>query len=65
MSTRSITRRLEQLEAYVAPPSDEPAMVIHMSCVGHPDQIIEVRGDNTADRRRQPWSARRAFEKSR
>jgi hypothetical protein len=55
MTTRNITRRLERLEAYLAPPSDEPAMVIHMTCVGQEDRIIEVRGDNTADRRRRPW----------
>jgi hypothetical protein len=29
-------------------------MVIRMTCVGEEDRIIEVRGDNTADRRRQP-----------
>ena len=62
MITRSLTRRLERLEAYLAPPSDEPVMVIHMTCVGKPDRIIEVRGDNTADRRRKPWSWRRVYE---
>jgi len=25
-----------------------------MTCVGHPDPIIDVRGDNTVDRRRRP-----------
>lgn len=62
MSCRNITRRLERLEAYLAPPSDEPAMVIRMTCVGQPDRIIEVRGDNTADRRRQPRSPRHTFK---
>jgi hypothetical protein len=61
MITRNLVRRLERLEAYLAPPSEEPAMVIHMTCVGHPDRIIEVRGDNTADRRRRPWSLRRTY----
>jgi hypothetical protein len=61
MITRSLARRLERLEAYLAPPSDEPAMVIHMTCVGHPDRIIEVWGDDSADRRRQPLSLRRAL----
>ena len=61
MTTRTLVRRLERLEAYLAPPSDEPAMVIHMTCVGEEDRIIEVYGDNTADRRRRPWPLRRAF----
>ena len=51
MSGRNVTRRLERLEAYLAPPDDEPALVFHLTGVGHPDQIIEVRGD-PADRRR-------------
>jgi hypothetical protein len=38
---------------------DEPALVIHLTCVGQEDRIIEVRGDNTADRRRRPWLPRR------
>ena len=62
MITRNLVRRLERLEAYLAPPSDEPVMVIHMTCVGQEDRIIEVRGDNSADRRRQPWSQRRTFQ---
>ncbi len=62
MITRNLVRRLERLEAYLAPPSDEPALIIHLTGVGHPDQIIEVSGDNTADRRRRPWPTRRAFE---
>jgi hypothetical protein len=61
MITRNLVRRLERLEAYLAPPSDEPALVIHLTCVGQEDRIIEIRGDNTADRRRQPWSPRRTF----
>jgi len=62
MITRSLAKRLERLEAYLAPPSDEPAMVIRMTCVGEEDRIIEVRGDNSADRRRRPWSPRRTFQ---
>ncbi len=56
MISRNITRRVERLEAYLAPPDDEPALTILLTGVGHPDRIIEVRGDDTADRRRQPWS---------
>jgi hypothetical protein len=54
MITRSLARRLERLEAYLVPPSDEPALIIHLTCVGQEDRIVEVHGDNTADRRRQP-----------
>jgi hypothetical protein len=42
MITRTLTRRLERLEAYLAPPSDEPAMIIRMTCVGQEGRIIEV-----------------------
>jgi len=55
MITRSLARRLERLEAYLAPASDEPALVIHLTCVGLPDRIIEVRGNEPADYRRRPW----------
>jgi hypothetical protein len=62
MTTRNITRRLERLEAYLAPPDDEPALIIHLTCVGQEDRIIEVRRTATHDRRRQPRPTRRAFE---
>jgi hypothetical protein len=64
-ASRNITRRLERLEAYLAPPSDEPAMVIHLTCVGQEDRIIEVRGTATLDRQRQPWSPRRTLAQHR
>jgi hypothetical protein len=56
----NLTRRLERLEAYLAPPSgidNSPDLV------GQQDRIIEVRGDNTANRRRQPWLPRRGLER--
>jgi hypothetical protein len=62
MITRSLIKRLERLEDYLAPPSDEPAMVIRMTCVGQKDRIIEVRGDHTADRRRRPWPPPRTLK---
>jgi len=62
MTIRTLERRLERLEAYLAPPSDEPALIIHLACVGEEDRIIEAHGDNTADRWRQPWSPRRGFK---
>ena len=61
MITRNLVSRLERLEAYVAPPSDEPALIIHLTCVGQEDRIIEVRGTGAPDLRRRPWSPRRAF----
>jgi len=54
MITRTLARRLERLEAELAPPDDEPALVIHLTGVGHPDQIIEVRGTGLPGYRRRP-----------
>jgi len=54
MSTRNIIRRLERLEAELTPPDDEPALVIHMTCVGQPERIIEVRGTGAPDLRDDP-----------
>jgi hypothetical protein len=33
ISSRNINRRLERLEAYLALPSDEPALITHLICV--------------------------------
>jgi hypothetical protein len=60
MSGRNIARRLERLEAYLAPPDDESALTIVVTTVGKPDKVIEMRGIKTADRRRRPWRPRRA-----
>jgi len=57
MITRNLTRRLERLEAELAPPDDKPALTIHLTSVGQPDQIIEVHGDKNTRRRRRPWSS--------
>ena len=62
MITPTLTRRLERLEAELAPPDDKPALTIVLTGVGHPDRIIEVRRTGTADRRRKRWSSRRTFE---
>jgi hypothetical protein len=64
MITRTLARRLERLEAELAPPDDEPAMTILLTSPGQPDQIIEVHGDKNTGRRRQPWSPRRTFKGS-
>jgi hypothetical protein len=57
MITRTLARRLERLEAGLAPPDDEPALRILVTSPGQPDQIIEVHGDKNAGRRRRPWSS--------
>ena len=57
-SHSALFRGHARLLAYLAPPSYEPVMVIHMTCVGHPNRIIEVRGDNSAGRRRRDWPRR-------
>jgi len=63
MMTRTLARRLERLEAELAPRSDQPALTILLTSVDQPDQIIEVRGTEPPDRRRF-WTPRRVFEKS-
>jgi hypothetical protein len=54
MITRNLARRLERLEAEIAPPSDKPALTILLTSPGQPDRIIEVRGAEPTGRRR-PW----------
>jgi hypothetical protein len=55
MSSRNLSRRLERLDAELAPPSDEPALTILLTSPGQPDQIIRVYGTESADRRRRFW----------
>jgi nitrogen-specific signal transduction histidine kinase len=38
------------------------ALRIVLTSVGRPNEIIEVRGTEPADRRRRPWPPRRVFE---
>ncbi len=52
MPSRNLSRRLQRLEAELAPPSDKPALTIVVTCVGKPDRIIEVRGAEPTGRRR-------------
>ena len=61
MITRTLARRLERLEADLAPPDDEPALTILLTSPGQPDQIIEVHGSESVDRRRRPrhWNTGR------
>jgi hypothetical protein len=54
MPSRNLSRRLERLEAELAPPSDEPALTITVTSPGKPDWIIEVHGTEPTGRRR-PW----------
>jgi hypothetical protein len=65
MITKNLARRLERLEAELAPPSDGPVLTITVTRIGQPDKIIEVHGMAPANRRRRPWSPRRTFEDAR
>ena len=47
MMSRNLSRRLERLEAELAPPSDEPVLTIVVTSSGQLDQIIEMRGTDT------------------
>jgi hypothetical protein len=62
MSSRNLSRRLERLEAELAPPSDEPALTIVVTSPGEPDEIIEVRGTEPTGRRR-PWQRKGGHQK--
>ncbi|MEQ1949358.1 MAG: hypothetical protein ABL995_19350 [Bryobacteraceae bacterium] len=44
MVRRNLTKRLEQLEERLAPAKNEPALTIHLTCVGQPDETIEMYG---------------------
>jgi hypothetical protein len=48
-----LVRRLERLEAELAPGDDKPALTILLTSVGQRDQTIEVRGTERNGRR--PW----------
>jgi hypothetical protein len=65
MITRNLGRRLERLEAELTPSSGELVLTILVTSVGEPDEIVEVRGIKTADRRRRSWPPRRAFKDAR
>jgi len=54
----NLTRRLERLEAELAPPSDEPALTIVVTSPGKRDWTIEVHGTEPTGRRR-PWHSAR------
>ena len=64
MITKSLSRRLERLEAELAPNDEKPALTILVTSVGQPDKIIQMYGAKTADQRRRRSSPRRVFEKS-
>jgi hypothetical protein len=55
MPTRNLSRRLDRLEAELAPRSDEPVLTILVTSPGQPDEIIEVRGTAPTGRRRRRW----------
>jgi hypothetical protein len=57
--SRNLARRLERLEAELAPRSDKPAPMIVVTYVGQPDRIIEVEGAEPAGDDR--GSARQPF----
>jgi hypothetical protein len=53
MPTRNLSRRLERLEAELAPPSEKPGLTIIVTGPGETDEIIEVRGTEPISRRRR------------
>jgi hypothetical protein len=66
MITRSLSRRLEQLEASLTPAIDPPVIVLVISSVATGEVIerISMRGDNdphSRGRRTRPWQ-QKAYE---
>jgi hypothetical protein len=62
MPSRNLTRRLDRLEAELAPPSDKPGLTIIVTGPGETDEIIEVRGIEPTGRRR-PWQRKGGRER--
>jgi hypothetical protein len=54
MSSKNLLRRLERLEAELAPPSDKPALTITVPRADRPGEIKEIHLVNWSEWRR-PW----------
>jgi len=52
MSSRNLSRRLERLEAELAPPSEESVLTLIVTSPGQPDEIRELRFPVPQGRRR-------------
>ena len=62
MSRRNIARRLERLEAELAPPNKPPGVTLIFSSPGVPDEIRQLRFEMPAHRRSRAWPPRRGFK---
>jgi hypothetical protein len=59
MTTKNLARRLERLEAELAPPYNPQVVTILITSPGMPDEIKELRFDRPEYRRRpRPWLKR-------
>ena len=63
MASKNLIRRLDRLEAELAPPSDEPVLRIVVTSPGEPDEIIEVRKAQSIGQRR-PWQRNKGGTKT-
>ncbi len=61
-SPRNLTRHLERFEAYLVPPSGEPALAISHDLSRRAGQDRRSSRKHIADRRRRAWSPRRTFK---
>ena len=52
MSDRNISRRLKKIESELAPPSDQPGIIIIVSTPGRHDEIREI---SLEPRRKPTW----------
>lgn len=59
MKSGNLARRLDRLEAELAPPSDEPGLTIEVEFVGSPERnkIVQLRKPPPPNRR-GPWLSR-------
>lgn len=54
MSSKNLSRRLERLEAELAPARDPEVLTITVTSIGVPDRTIEMQLQKPT-RRRRPW----------
>jgi len=60
MSSRNLARRLERLEAELAPPSEERVVMLIVTSPGRPDEIKELHYPAPKGRRRRwQWNGGR------
>lgn len=55
MINRNLTRRLERLEAELAPADDSDVLRIRLTRIGEPVKVMEFRVPRPTGRQGRPW----------